>query len=58
MKKVFLAGIYHGGLARPGSRSIHLRVTEKVRYPHVLESFHYADDRMAIPRQWPADIFG
>ena len=45
--KIFLTGIYAGGGARPGSRSIHLRVTEKVRYPHLLESFHYADDRMA-----------
>jgi hypothetical protein len=30
----------------PGSGSIHLRVAERIRYPHVLESFFYADDRM------------
>jgi hypothetical protein len=43
---IYLAGIYHSGGARPGSRSAHLRVHEKLRYPFVLESFHYANERM------------
>jgi hypothetical protein len=45
--EVFLGGIYHTGIARPGSGSIHLRMTERVRPRFVLESFHYMDQRMA-----------
>jgi hypothetical protein len=45
--KIYLGSLYHGGVSRSGSRSINLRVTESVRFPYVLESFHYANDRMA-----------
>ena len=45
--RAYLAGIYQTGGSTPGARSIHQRVTERVRYPHVLESFHYSSERMA-----------
>jgi hypothetical protein len=45
--KIYLADLYHSGIARPGSSSIHLRITEAVRYPYILESFAYANERMA-----------
>jgi hypothetical protein len=44
---IYLSGIYHSGIAKPGSRSIHLRMMERVRHPFVMESFHYADDATA-----------
>jgi len=45
--EIYLVGTYHGGIAKPGSSSIHLQMMERVRYPFVMESFFYADDPMA-----------
>jgi hypothetical protein len=46
--KVYPGGLYNSGVATPqGSRSINKRVTKSIRFLHVFESFHYADDRMA-----------
>ena len=45
--RIYLGGIYHSGFAKPGSRSIHLRMMERVRHPFVLESFFYIDDATA-----------
>jgi hypothetical protein len=41
--KVFAADVYHGGRCSPGSCSIHTKVSENYRYPHVLESFYYVN---------------
>jgi hypothetical protein len=46
--KIYLAAIYHGGFSTPGSSKIDLRMTERLRYPYVLESFAYADAPMVM----------
>lgn len=44
--KIYMAGIYAGGRGAALSASPHLRVTRMVKYPHLLESFHYMSPSM------------
>lgn len=44
--RIYLAGLYAGGRGAMADASVHLRVTSQVKYPYLLESFHYITPRI------------